>query len=147
MSSLYKISYAILLFSLLTTACKPSQKLSKKTIPEKEEPCCISSYKSYQFVPLIELGKEFRRLKALEENCCYKKNSAYYLLMKELGRQLGKPGTSKEKIFEVMGKADRSKTTSLHYELGSKKAMLFELKNNKVSKYQWFETPQQSMLQ
>lgn len=135
------IAIIIVLFSLLSTACKSKQSITK-THPKKETPCCIGNYTNYEFVPLIELGKEFRRLKNLQEACCEKRASALYLVMKELGKQLGQKNTHKDKIFEVMGRADVNNNQEIQYKLGNTKAGLsFTLKDNIVTHYKWLDLP------
>lgn len=131
----------IVFISLLMIGCKTTQKtVPKKRVVEKD--CCISPYDSFNYIPLLELGAEYRRLDQLKATCCAKKESALSLIMKELGKQLGKKGTHKDKIIEVMGEADIENEQSLKYTLANTKAGLwFGLKNNRVVQYKWLKLP------
>ena len=140
MNSCYKIIVLnSILFSLLMIGCRSTAPVASiKSTEEKD--CCISNYQKFEYIPLIELGAEYKKLRNTNESCCNKNGSALYLVMKELGKQLGKKGTHKAKILEVMGKADTNNQQELRYHLGNKNAGIrFVIKNNLVSHYEWLD--------
>ena len=127
------IKYISLLFIALSfVACKPTKKVSQ-VVPKDEGPCCISTYSEFAYVPLIDLGKEYQRLKALKEDCCAKPKSPATLILNELEKQLGIAHTPKEKIIEVMGTPDVVQADKLSYYIkGKVNRLVFHLKQNKV---------------